>query len=69
MRRCKLIDVIISILISAKILLYLSAPTPGRPHGPVTHSNHDYVRLSFRELGQQEVMFKKRIILIGIFQQ
>jgi len=48
---------------SAKILLYLSAPTPGRPHGPVTHSNHDYVRLSFRELGQQEFLRSLKEVL------
>lgn len=39
---------------SAKIVVYLQPATPGQPPGPVTHSGHNFIRLSFRELGQQE---------------
>merc|ERR1711951_30105 len=40
---------------SAKIVLYLSHAVAGsRAPGPVTHSPHNYIRLSFRELGQPE---------------
>jgi len=41
---------------SAKIVLHLCTATSGRPPGPVTQSPHDYVRLSFRELGQQQFL-------------
>ncbi|GFN75050.1 vacuolar protein-sorting-associated protein 36 [Plakobranchus ocellatus] len=39
---------------SAKIVVHLQPATPGQPPGPVTHSAHSFIRLSFRELGQQE---------------
>ncbi|XP_059143919.1 vacuolar protein-sorting-associated protein 36-like [Physella acuta] len=41
---------------SAKIVVHLVKPFPGQPPGPVSHSSHSYIRLSFREYGQQEFM-------------
>ncbi|CAG5120941.1 unnamed protein product [Candidula unifasciata] len=41
---------------SAKIIVHLLPAIPGRPPGPVTHSSHSYIRLSFRELGQEQFL-------------
>ncbi|KAH9489793.1 Vacuolar protein-sorting-associated protein 36, partial [Bulinus truncatus] len=41
---------------SAKIVVHLTPATAGRPPGPVTYSCHNFIRLSFRELGQREFL-------------
>ncbi|KAK6976532.1 vacuolar protein-sorting-associated protein 36 [Biomphalaria glabrata] len=41
---------------SAKIIVHLTPAVPGRPPGPVTYSCHNFIRLSFRELGQREFL-------------
>ncbi|BFZ14826.1 hypothetical protein BsWGS_17864 [Bradybaena similaris] len=41
---------------SAKIIVHLLPAISGRPPGPVTHSSHSYIRLSFREFGQEQFL-------------
>ena len=40
---------------SAKIVLHLSPPEADKGTGPVTSSKYAYIRLSFKERGEQDV--------------
>lgn len=39
---------------SAKIVVHLQEAPPGQPPGPVSHSKHSFIRLSFRDSGESE---------------
>ncbi|KAH3843715.1 vacuolar protein-sorting-associated protein 36-like isoform X2 [Dreissena polymorpha] len=41
---------------SAKIVVHLSSPVSGQQAGPASSSKYDYIRLSFRDGGQQEFL-------------
>ena len=46
-------------LFSAKIVVYLAPPKPGKSDGPAAVKKADFVKLSFRKGGKDEVSFKE----------
>ena len=47
--------IIYAICTSAKIVLHLAQPKPGKPVGPASAKKADFVKLSFRKGGKDEV--------------
>lgn len=46
-------------MISAKIVLYLGQPKAGKLEGPIPPKKADFVKLSFRKGGKEEVRLEE----------
>lgn len=53
---------------SAKIILHLAQPKPGQSDGPSTVKKADFVKLSFRKGGKDEVRLEELLEIIILVQ-